>query len=131
MLEVSPSLTLPVVAYLDSSNWSKLAGTYGYIAPELAYTMKMTEKCDVYSLGVLTLEVLKGSHPSDIMSSASSSSSATLQVKLNNLLDQRLSPPRYKVLDKLNRILEVAISCIDVNPQCRPAMQLVSKLLSN
>ncbi|KAF5740420.1 LRR receptor-like serine/threonine-protein kinase [Tripterygium wilfordii] len=115
----------------DSSNWSKLAGTYGYIAPELAYTMKVTEKCDVYSFGVLTLEILKGSHPGDIMSSASSSSSATLQVKLNDLLDQRLSPPRYKVLDKLNRILEVAILCIDVNPQRRPTMQLVSKLLSN
>ncbi|XP_038683000.1 MDIS1-interacting receptor like kinase 2-like [Tripterygium wilfordii] len=81
----------------DSSNWSKLAGTHGYIAPELAYTMKVTEKCDVYSFGVLALEVLKGSHPGDIMSNASSSSAA-LQVKLNDLLDQRLSPPRFKVI---------------------------------
>nr|XP_040249040.1 MDIS1-interacting receptor like kinase 2-like [Aegilops tauschii subsp. strangulata] len=28
----------------DSSNWSALAGTYGYIAPELAYTSVVTEK---------------------------------------------------------------------------------------
>ncbi|XP_038714626.1 MDIS1-interacting receptor like kinase 2-like [Tripterygium wilfordii] len=116
----------------DSSNWSKLAGTHGYIAPELAYTMKVTEKCDVYSFGMLALEVLKGSHPGDIMPSASSSSSYdTLQVKLNDLLDERLSPPPQNVLDKLNRIMEVAISCLDVNPQCRPTMQLVSKLLSD
>ncbi|KAF6141553.1 hypothetical protein GIB67_041030, partial [Kingdonia uniflora] len=44
----------------DSSNWTELAGTYGYIAPELAYTMRVTEKCDMYSFGVLTLEALIG-----------------------------------------------------------------------
>ncbi|GMI80373.1 MDIS1-INTERACTING RECEPTOR LIKE KINASE2 [Hibiscus trionum] len=44
----------------DSSNWTSLAGTYGYIAPELAYTMRVDEKCDVYSFWVVTLEVSIG-----------------------------------------------------------------------
>ncbi|KAK1283670.1 putative LRR receptor-like serine/threonine-protein kinase [Acorus calamus] len=40
----------------DSSNWTTLAGTFGYVAPERAYTMVATEKCDVYSFGVVALE---------------------------------------------------------------------------
>ncbi|XP_077252006.1 MDIS1-interacting receptor like kinase 2-like [Tasmannia lanceolata] len=60
----------------DSSNWTELAGTRGYVAPELAYIMRVTEKCDVYSFGVLTLEVIMGRHPGDIISSLSSSSSS-------------------------------------------------------
>ncbi|XP_058082404.1 MDIS1-interacting receptor like kinase 2-like [Magnolia sinica] len=58
----------------DSSNWTTLAGTYGYIAPELAYTMRVTEKCDVYSFGVVALEVMMGNHPGELISSLSSSS---------------------------------------------------------
>ncbi|XP_042942372.1 MDIS1-interacting receptor like kinase 2-like isoform X2 [Carya illinoinensis] len=47
----------------DSSNQTLVAGTYGYIAPELAYTFAVTEKCDVYSFGVVALEILMGRHP--------------------------------------------------------------------
>ncbi|MFQ6630667.1 hypothetical protein Gotur_008824, partial [Gossypium turneri] len=50
----------------DSSNRTVIVGTYGYIAPELAYSLVVTEKCDVYSFGVLALEILMGKHPGDI-----------------------------------------------------------------
>ncbi|KAF3455562.1 hypothetical protein FNV43_RR00194 [Rhamnella rubrinervis] len=53
----------------DSSNWTSFAGTFGYAAPELAYTMEVNEKCDVYSFGIVTLEVIMGSHPGDLISS--------------------------------------------------------------
>lgn len=57
---------------LDSANWSSFAGTFGYAAPETAYTMEVNEKNDVYSFGVLSLEVITGRHPSDFISSLSS-----------------------------------------------------------
>ncbi|CAL5332807.1 unnamed protein product [Camellia sinensis] len=80
---------------LDSSSWSALASTYGYVAPELAYTMKVTEKCDVYSFGVLALEVIKGKHPGDFITSLSTS--AIKNIELKNVLDQRLTPPSPEI----------------------------------
>ncbi|XP_031272657.1 MDIS1-interacting receptor like kinase 2-like [Pistacia vera] len=70
----------------DSSNWSELVGTYGYVAPELAYTMTITEKCDVYSFGVLVLEIIRGNHPGDFLSLFPSLSS-NVNLVLTDMLD--------------------------------------------
>ncbi|KAK1554636.1 hypothetical protein Q3G72_015046 [Acer saccharum] len=93
--------------------------------------MKVTEKCDVYSFGVLALEVIKGNHPKDFLSSISTSSAGNTNIGLNEVLDGRIPPPSLEVENKLKSVMEVAFLCLDVNPQCRPTMQIVSQLLSN
>lgn len=40
-----------------------IAGTHGYLAPELAQTLQPTEKTDVYSFGAMVLEVATGKRP--------------------------------------------------------------------
>ncbi|MFQ6630669.1 hypothetical protein Gotur_008824, partial [Gossypium turneri] len=80
----------------DSSNRTVIVGTYGYIAPELAYSLVVTEKCDVYSFGVLALEILMGKHPGELLSTLSSSSSRVQNFMLNEILDPRLSTPRTR-----------------------------------
>ncbi len=45
-----------------------MAGTLGYMAPEMPYTGKATKETDVYSFGVLVLEVVCGRHPVDTTS---------------------------------------------------------------
>ena len=43
-----------------------MAGTLGYMAPELAYTGKATKESDCFSFGILMLEVLSGKKPVDL-----------------------------------------------------------------
>ncbi|KAF3444771.1 hypothetical protein FNV43_RR14464 [Rhamnella rubrinervis] len=113
----------------DSSNQTILAGTCGYIAPELAYTPTFTEKCDVYSFGVVALEILMGRHPKEILSTLSSSSTQSLL--LVEILDQRLPRPRSRSIVKdVVLVAAIAFACLHADPKRRPTMESVSKEFS-
>ncbi|KAG0627513.1 hypothetical protein M758_2G207100 [Ceratodon purpureus] len=43
-----------------------MAGTLGYLAPEMSHTGKATKETDVYSFGILMLEVMCGRQPLDV-----------------------------------------------------------------
>nr|XP_048332085.1 MDIS1-interacting receptor like kinase 2-like [Ziziphus jujuba var. spinosa] len=106
-----------------------LAGTYGYIALELAYTIAVTVKCDVYSFGVVTLETLMGKHPKEILSSLSSSS--TQNLKLIEISDQRLVPPRSRLaVHNVALVASIAFACLNADPKLRPTMDSVSKQIA-
>ncbi|KAM7461170.1 hypothetical protein LguiA_029291 [Lonicera macranthoides] len=110
----------------DSSNQTVIAGTRGYIAPELAYTMVVTEKCDVYSFGVVALEILMGKHPGDLLSSLTSPS--TRNSTVNDVLDPRLSRPIDRLVEwDIVMVMRLVFSCISSNPKSRPTMRSVSQ----
>ncbi|CAM8998875.1 unnamed protein product [Rhodiola kirilowii] len=112
----------------DSCSWTgALGGTYGYMAPELAYTMKADEKCDVYSFGVVALEVLMGMHPGDLIALLSSpqASSTAHKTLLKHILDTRLSSPSNKLVADVICSTKLALSCIHGSPESRPTMMQV------
>ncbi|KAL3725027.1 hypothetical protein ACJRO7_030096 [Eucalyptus globulus] len=118
----------------DSSNWTSLVGTLGYIAPELAYSVAVTEKCDVYSFGVITLEVIMGRHPGDLVSSSRQSLTLPMQTdsgtSLQDVLDRRLPLPSDKDAENVVSIAKLAMACLRVDPHRRPTMQKVCQGLS-
>lgn len=99
-----------------------------HITTELAYTIKVTEKCDVYSFGVLALEVIKGKHPKDHIDDLISM--PTENTQLMNLLDERLVYPTPQVEKVLESIVEIAKTCLTADPHSRPTMQVISNFLS-
>ncbi|KHN44884.1 Putative LRR receptor-like serine/threonine-protein kinase [Glycine soja] len=128
----------------DSSNWTSFVGTFGYAAPELAYTMEVNEKCDVYSFGVLAWEILFGKHPGDVISSLCGdviissllrSSPSTLvsstldHMALMDKLDQRLPHPTKPIGKEVASIAKIAMACLTESPRSRPTMEQVANEL--
>ncbi|XP_048561128.1 probable leucine-rich repeat receptor-like protein kinase At1g35710 isoform X2 [Triticum urartu] len=111
----------------DSSNWSALAGTYGYMAPELSYTSVVTEKCDVYSFGVVVLELVMGKHPRDLLDGSLSSWEEAMLVK--DILDQRPTTPTTTEEKSLALLVNLAFSCLESSPQARPTMREAYQML--
>uniref|UniRef100_A0A453QA77 non-specific serine/threonine protein kinase n=1 Tax=Aegilops tauschii subsp. strangulata TaxID=200361 RepID=A0A453QA77_AEGTS len=118
---------LAKVLDVDASNCTSLAGTKGYLAPELAYKTRVTEKCDVYSFGVLVLELFIGHHPADLLSSMDNRNKTIL---LGNLLDTRLPLPKAEIASEIFQVVGVAVRCIEPDPSHRPTMQQVIKVFA-
>ncbi|KAK4421551.1 MDIS1-interacting receptor like kinase [Sesamum alatum] len=111
----------------SSSNVTQIAGTQGYIAPELAYTMVVNEKCDVYSFGVVALETISGYHPGGFINSMTRQPSEN-DISLQDFLDKRLPPPADQILaSDVVRIVGIALTCLNPNPKLRPSMKEVSQ----
>ena len=87
--------------------------------------MKVTEKCDVYSFGVLTLEVIKGKHPG---ASASPFTPSRQTIELKDYADERIQPPSKDMEEVLLQTIKVANACLHSNPKARPTMYIVSQL---
>nr|AQX44171.1 hypothetical protein [Apostasia odorata] len=111
----------------DKSLWTSPVGTCGYVAPELAYTMVVTEKCDVYSFGVVAMEVITGAHPGELILSL-----ATIEGQrklLKHAVDSRLPPPEPELQEEIVVSAAMALACTRVNPLGRPTMRFVSREL--
>ncbi|XP_027329513.1 MDIS1-interacting receptor like kinase 2-like [Abrus precatorius] len=111
----------------DSHNLTSFAGTYGYAAPELAYTMKTNEKCDVFSFGVVSLEIIMGKHPRDLISLLFSSSTtpSASNLLLKDMLDERLRDPVNRIVQDVILVAKIAFACLSETPHSRPTMEQV------
>ncbi|KAK3439016.1 hypothetical protein EUGRSUZ_C03669, partial [Eucalyptus grandis] len=110
----------------SSNLTANIAGTRGYIAPELAYSLVFNEKCDVYSFGVVAMEIIMGEHPGEIILMLS-----TLfreDIMLHQILDPRLPIPRENSITRsIVLVVSLALACLNSNPKLRPTMKQVSK----
>lgn len=104
-----------------------------YIAPERAVKGEASKSCDVYSFGLLLLELASGKKPTDKSSSAVKRTVTDWAMPLarerqfEEMADPRLSEGYVK--DELKRMVIVALACTQDDPHKRPTMLEVVELL--
>ncbi|KAF3588104.1 hypothetical protein F2Q69_00031599 [Brassica cretica] len=112
---------------------TRIAGTYGYMAPEYAMRGHLTDKADVYSFGVVVLEIVHGR----------SNTITRFKIETFNLLDWvHVLREQNKLMDVVdprlgtdfNReeamtMIQIGILCTSQIPSERPSMSTVVSML--
>ncbi|CAH8277648.1 unnamed protein product [Arabidopsis lyrata] len=123
---------------LDKTHLSTgIAGTLGYMAPEYVVRGQLTEKADVYSFGVLVLEIACGTR-----NNAFEPMTGHLLQRVWNLYTlNRLVEPLDPCLkdeflqvqgseDEACKVLRVGLLCTQASPWLRPSMEEVIRMLT-
>ncbi|XP_042030301.1 probable leucine-rich repeat receptor-like serine/threonine-protein kinase At3g14840 isoform X2 [Salvia splendens] len=119
----------------DTHISTRIAGTYGYMAPEYAMRGYLTDKADVYSFGVVVLEIVSGRSNSSSSSRPNEDSfylldwanSLKVSGNLLKLVDRRLESSFNE--EEIVRAINVALICTNVVAAVRPSMSSVVSLL--
>ncbi|KAK3042291.1 hypothetical protein RJ639_001886 [Escallonia herrerae] len=117
----------------QSETHTAIRGTKGYVAPEWFRNMPITVKADVYSFGVLLLEIICSRRNVD-MEIGEDKAILTYwayDCYLEGTIDALVEDDMDAISDqkKLRRFLMVAIWCIQEDPYLRPTMKKVLLML--
>ncbi|KAH6826813.1 kinase family with leucine-rich repeat domain-containing protein [Perilla frutescens var. hirtella] len=115
----------------EPNTMSVVAGSFGYMAPEYAQTRRVDEKIDVYSFGVILLELITGreAHNGDESSSVAEWAWRHIQEgkPMLDVMDEDIKEPLY--LEDINTVLKLGLICTSTFPSSRPAMKDVLQIL--
>ncbi|KAM3758156.1 hypothetical protein ACB098_01G021500 [Castanea mollissima] len=130
---------------LTNSSFSKIRGTRGYMAPDWVFNLPITSKVDVYSYGIVVLEIVTGRDPSksvhaiddggqaehktlvtwvrEIMNRAVANTSSSLE----EIVDPRLEG-KYDI-GMMKTLVGIALQCVEEDRNERPTMSQVVEML--
>ncbi|KAE9591792.1 putative protein kinase RLK-Pelle-DLSV family [Lupinus albus] len=119
----------------DEANTARVVGTYGYMAPEYAMEGLFSEKSDVFSFGVLLLEIVSGKKNSSFYNNEESQSLLGFAWNLWNeenivsIIDEGIYEG-MKERDIL-RCVHIGLLCVQESARDRPNMATVISMLNS
>ncbi|WCJ20312.1 cysteine-rich RLK (RECEPTOR-like protein kinase) 25 [Euphorbia peplus] len=119
----------------DSNNTNRVVGTYGYMSPEYAMEGLFSVKSDVFSFGVLMLEIISGKRNNRFYVSKEGESLLTFAWKLWSqgqgleLLDT--STVQSSVAAEVLKCIHIGLLCVQDDPIERPTMSSVVVMLGS
>ncbi|XP_028082774.1 G-type lectin S-receptor-like serine/threonine-protein kinase At4g27290 [Camellia sinensis] len=117
------------------ANTNRVIGTYGYMSPEYAMDGLFSVKSDVFSFGVLVLEIVSGKknkgfyHPGHNHNLLGHAWRLYEEGKSLELIDEALWDSCYQI--EMLRSIHVGLLCVQESPNDRPSMSSVVLMLGS
>ncbi|KAF0905218.1 hypothetical protein E2562_001007 [Oryza meyeriana var. granulata] len=114
---------------------NRIAGTYGYMAPEYAMRGHYSIKSDVFSFGVLVLEIVTGRRNSGSYDSGQDVDLLNLvwehwtRGNVVELIDPSLG--NHPPIDQILKCIHIGLLCVQRKPASRPMISSVNIMLSS
>ncbi|EXB85454.1 Putative receptor protein kinase ZmPK1 [Morus notabilis] len=129
---------------LRNPSFSRIRGTRGYMAPEWVTNQSITSKVDVYSYGIVLLEMLSGrstsAHDADGVHQEThtrglvkwvrdkvSGNNNDMTLCMEEVVESWMKGEYAK--EKMRILLEVALKCVEEDKDARPTMSEVVEML--
>ncbi|XP_021820293.1 putative receptor protein kinase ZmPK1 [Prunus avium] len=118
-------------------SFSRVRGTRGYVAPEWVQNIRITSKADVYSYGIVVLEMLTGKSPAESVQAIEGGEETHekmmvtwVREKMNGAFANAESQKGddYEQ-DRLEILVKVALQCLEEDKDARPNMSQVVEML--
>ncbi|KAL9141230.1 hypothetical protein ABFS82_14G089400 [Erythranthe guttata] len=117
----------------DVVNYKIPAGTIGYIDPSYTTPSELSTKVDVFSYGVVLLELISGRRAIDMDESPASIIDWALPLiergRAADICDGKIDWPRNLVGGRIEELLQVAARCLSVEQNNRPPMDEIVGIL--
>ena len=133
---------------LDNSSFSRIRGTRGYMAPEWVFNLPITSKVDVYSYGIVVLEMITGRSPTTGVQITELEAKSPHHGRLvtwvrekrkkgsemgSSWVDQIVDPALGSDYDmnKMEMLATMALECVEEEKDVRPTMSHVAERLQS
>ncbi|XP_020235213.1 G-type lectin S-receptor-like serine/threonine-protein kinase At1g34300 [Cajanus cajan] len=113
---------------------TSVRGTRGYLAPEWLANLPITSKSDVYSYGMVLLEIVSGRRNFDVSEETNRKKFSIWAYEefergnISGILDKRLADHEVD-MEQVKRAIEASFWCIQEQPSQRPTMSRVLQML--
>ncbi|KAI6704347.1 hypothetical protein NL676_007309 [Syzygium grande] len=112
---------------------NRIVGTYGYMAPEYVMNGNFSVKSDVFSFGVLVLEIVSGQRSNHRMGNdkevlISYVWKHWMEGSLSNIIDPSIA---YGSTTEISRCIHISLLCVQENAASRPTMASVLLMLNS
>ncbi|KAL5839791.1 hypothetical protein ACOSQ3_012475 [Xanthoceras sorbifolium] len=119
----------------SQANTARVVGTYGYMSPEYAMVGRFSEKSDVFSFGVLLLEIVTNRRNTSFNNDEHCSTLLDCawklwkENKIINFIDSLISDPCSRL--EMLRCIHVGLLCVQEYVKDRPTMSTIVSMLNN